>query len=241
MLRLKSAVIVSTLCAAQLGCSKKVPECNALVKQLNESSATMQTATGAVVTNPKQAKESLDKLVVATRAETEKLAKVELTVPELQGFSKNYQVLLNDMTTAARAIGKASGDLEVTQAALTKSQTGWMSAQSKLGAACVKARRECTALGDKLMKVPSVTGIKPDEDAKKLDEYAKGIGSVEVKNPDLKAAVDELKKHVGEFAGSLRKSGTSLQDVEKATKAMTDAGAKEPALVKSINDFCQAG
>jgi hypothetical protein len=241
MLRLKSAVIVSMLCAAPLGCSKKVPECNALVKQLNESSATMQTATGAVVTNPKQAKESLDKLVAATKAETDKLAKVELTVPELQGFSKNYQVLLNEMTTAAQAIGKASGELEGTQTALTKSQTDWMSAQSKLGVACVKARRECNALGDKLMKVPSVSGIKPDEDAKKLDEYAKGVGSVAVKNAELKAAVEELKKHVGEFAGALRKSGTSIQDVEKATKAMTDAGAKEPALVKSINDFCQAG
>jgi len=145
------------------------------------------------------------------------------------------------MAAAAQAIGKASVDLESTQTALSKSQTGWMSAQSKLGVACVKARRECNALGDKLMKVPSVSGIKPDDDANKLDEYAKGIGSVVVKNPDLKAAVDELRKHVGEFAGALRNSGTSLKDVEKATKAMTDASAKEPALVKSINDFCQAG
>jgi hypothetical protein len=239
LLRPQCAVIAVTLCAATFGCSKKVPECNALVKQLNESSVTMQAATGGLAA--KQGKESLDKLAATTKAETEKLAKVELTVPELQGFSKNYQALLNDTVAAAQAVGKADGDIESLQEAVTKTSAGWMSASTKLSVACIKSRRECALLGDKITKQPSISGVKPEEDAKKLDEYAKGIASVDVKNPDVKAAVEEIKKSVGEFSAALRKSAIALQDREKAAKSMTEAGNKEPALIKSINDFCQGG
>jgi DNA repair exonuclease SbcCD ATPase subunit len=241
MLRPTSVVTAIILCVGTFGCSKKVPECNALIKQLNESSTTMQTATTALMADQKHAKESLDKLASTTKAETEKLAKVELTIPELQGFSKNYQQLLNDTAAAAQAMGKASGDVEGLQEAVTKASTGWMSASTKLSVACIKARKECAALGDKLTKQPSISGIKPDDDAKKLDEYAKNIGSVDAKNPDVKSAVDEIKKTAGDLAAALRKSGEAVQGVEKATKSMTEAGNKEPALIKSINDFCQAG
>jgi chromosome segregation ATPase len=241
MLRLKCAVIVVTACAGTIACSKKVPECNALIKQLNESATAMETATNALTASQKQTKEALDKVASATKAETEKIAKVELTVPELQGFSKNYQTLLTDTATAAQAIAKAAGELEGVQEAVTKSQSSWMAASAKLGVACVKARKECAAVGDKLTRQPSISGIKPEEDAKKLDEYAKGVASVELRNPDVKAAVDEIKKSVGEFAAALRKSGSVQQDSEKSLKTMTEINAKEPALIKSINDFCQAG
>jgi hypothetical protein len=43
-----------------------------------------------------------------------------------------------------------------------------MSASTKLSVACIKARREVHSLGDKVTKQPSVSGIKPEEDAKKL-------------------------------------------------------------------------
>jgi chromosome segregation ATPase len=241
MFRLKSALIACTLCAASLGCSKKVPECNALVKQLNESSTAMQSATTGLMTNPKQAKEALEKLAVAQKAETDKLAKVELSVSELQGFSKKYQTLLGEMVTSAQAIGKASGEVEGIQEAVTKSQAGWTSAANKLGTACIKARKECARHGDKLTQPPLISGIKPAEDAKKLDEYAKGLASLDVKSADVKAAVDDIKKHVADLSSALSKNAVTQEALEKATKAMTEAGGKEPALVKSINDFCQAG
>ena len=108
------------------------------------------------------------------------------------------------------------------------------------GAACGKAKRECSAL-DKAAKPPNVSGIRPADDARKLDDYAKSIASVDLKSPDMKSAVDAMVKSVSEFADALRKAGVVQQDVEKASKSVTDAGGKEPALVKSINDFCQAG
>jgi chromosome segregation ATPase len=235
-----SAVIAFVVCTGPLSCSKKVPECNALVKQLNDSSTALQGATTTLTSSPKQSKDAFEKLAATTRTETEKLAKLELTIPELQGFSKNYQKLLSDIATATQALAKANGDSENVQQAVAKSQTSWVSAMSQLGAACAKAKRECTAL-DKAAKPPNVSGIRPIDDAKKLDDYAKSIASVDLKSPDMKTAVGAMTKSVTEFADALRKAGTVQRDVEKASKSVTDAGGKEPALVKSINDFCQAG
>jgi len=240
MLRPISAVIAVILCIGSLACSKKVPECNALVKQLNDSSTAIQSATNMLASNPKQTKDAFDKFATTTKTETDKLVKVELTIAELQGFSKNYQTILNEISTAAQAVARANGDAESVQQAVEKSQTSWTSAMTQLGAACTKAKKECAAL-DKAAKPPSVSGIRPADDAKKLDEYAKSIASVDLTSPDMKAAVESMKKSVGEFADALRKAGAVQQDVEKATKSMTEAGNKEPALVKSINDFCQAG
>jgi hypothetical protein len=147
--------------------------------------------------------------------------------------------MLNESVTAAQAIAKAHDDVDSVQQALSKSQTNWMSATTELGAACVKARKDCAAL-EKAAKPPNVSGVHHADDAQKLDEYAKNIASVDVKSPDLKAAIEGIKKSVGEFADALRKAATVEEDVEKAKKTMTEAGNKEPALVKSINDFCQA-
>jgi chromosome segregation ATPase len=240
MLRPNSAVIALILCSGSLGCSKKVPECNALVKQLNDSSTALQSVTGPLTATPKQSKDALDKLAATTKTETEKLAKVELTLPELQGFSKNYQAFLKEMATSTQALAKANGDAESVQQAVTKGQTSMVSATSQLGVACAKAKRECATL-DKTARPPSLSGARPADDAKKLDEYAKSVAAVELRNPDVKAAVEMMKKSAGEFADALRRASALQQELEKATKSMSEAGGKEPAIVKSINDFCQAG
>jgi hypothetical protein len=236
----KSIVIAATFCFVSAGCSKKIPECNALIKQLNDTSTVMEKETGAL-SGSKQTKEALDKVAAVTKSETEKIAKVELTVPELQGFSKKYQALLNETVTATQAIGKAVGELDGVQDGVTKAQSAFNAATSQLNAACIKARRECATVGDKLNAMPSITGVKPDEDAKKLEEYAQNLGSVDLKNPDVKTAVEEIKKTVADFATALKRSGALQQDSEKAMKTMSEINAKEPALIKSINDFCQAG
>jgi hypothetical protein len=240
MLRLKSTAVAVTLCIGSFGCNKKIPECNALIKQLNDTSAVMEKETAAM-SGGKQTKDALDKVATVTKTETDKIAKVELSVAELQGFSKNYQVLLNDTVTATQTIGKVAGELEAVQDATTKAQAAFTAATTKLNVACVKARKECAAVGDKLTNAPAITGIKPDDDAKKLEEYKKGIGSVELKNADVKAAVEDIKKAVGDFVAALKRSGAAQQDSEKAMKTMTEINAKEPVLIKSINDFCQAG
>ncbi|HVR18128.1 MAG TPA: hypothetical protein VMS65_00485 [Polyangiaceae bacterium] len=240
MLRVKSPVIVTLLCFGTFGCNKKIPECNALIQQLNDTSTVMEKETSALG-GSKQSKETLEKVATITKSETEKIAKVELTVPELQGFSKSYQTLLNDTVAATRAIGKAAGEADGVQEAVTKAQGGFVAASTKLNVACVKARKECAAVGDKLTRAPSINGMKPHEDAKKLEEYVASIASVEVKNADVKAAVDDIKKTVGDFAAALKKSGDVQEETEKAMKTMTEINAKEPALIKSINDFCQAG
>ena len=232
--------VAAMLGALGAGCSKKVPECNALIKQLNETSTVMQQQTGSLGTDSKSIKENLDKLASTTKTETEKLAKVELTLPELQGFSKSYQSLLGEIMKASSSLAEATGNSMSIEESVTKNRSEWLKASSDLRVACIKARKECQKLGDKVSNPPLVTGLNPEMDAKKLDEYKQSIASVEVKNADVKAAVETIKTNIDTFASTMRKYAEVKQATEAARKGMADAAGKEPALVKNINDFCQA-
>ena len=223
--------------AASYGCSRKVPECNALIGQINGSASAMETATREF-SSSKQTKESSDKFARANQAELDKLGKVELTLPELKSFSKSYQGLLGSVATAARGIGASNGEREELLATAAKSQAALLSAGAKASRACEKARKECAAFGDKLSGPPVLSG-KADEDAKKLDAYARGLASVAVNDPDVKAATGELEKAVREFAALLEKSSSVQKQYEQALKALSDINANEPLLIRSINEFCQ--
>lgn len=235
----RSTWLTFFICLPALGCSKKIDECNALIKQLNESSAAVQAQTTGLMTSPQEAEETLTKLASTTKAETDKIAAVELSVEQLAGFSKEYQTMLNEMVSSATAMGKAAGEMKNVQDSVSKDRQAWMSASSKIRVACVKARKECEKLGETLTKPPMVTGLRPDEDAKKLDEYAKAIGGVEVKDETVKEAVGELNKSLASFATTLRQVDEASKAVEKATAEMKATADKEPALIKNINDFCQ--
>jgi DNA repair exonuclease SbcCD ATPase subunit len=239
MLRTRSVFVLATLFAAALGCSKKVPECNTLIGQINGSASAMEAATREF-SSSKQTKEASEKFAKANQAELDKLGKVELTLPELESFSKSYQGLLGSVATAAIAIGKSNGEREELGAAGAKNQAALVAAGTKLTRACEKARKECAALGDKLTGPPSFTG-KADEDAKKLESYAKGLASVAANDADVKAATRDLEKAVLELAGVLKKSSSAQKQYEEALKALSDINANEPLLIRSINEFCHAG
>lgn len=241
MVRPSSALGAVLFAALAVGCGKKVSECNALVKQLNESSTAMEAANRKILEDPKQSKQTLEAYASTTKAEADKIAKVELSVPELVAFAKTYQGILGDTIIAANAIAKTTGDAEGIEAEVTKARDAFMGASQKLGEACVKGARECKKLGDTVMKMPTLTGEKPAEDAQKLEDYAKGIAPSGIAHADVKAAVEAIKKTSGDFASSIRKFGTAKDEDEKARKALMEAGAKETPLVKSINDFCQGG
>ncbi len=235
----KRPLLFAALIAATSGCSKKVPECNALVGQINASASAMETATGEF-SSSKQIKEASEKFARASQAELDKLGKVELTLPELKGFSNSYQGLLRSVGTAAVAIGKSNAEREALDATAAKSQAALVVAGTKLSKACEKARKECAALGGKLTAPPTFTG-KAEEDAKKLDDYAKGLSSVASTDADVQAATRELEKAVLEFSGVLKKSSNARKQYEQALKALSDINANEPLLTRSINEFCQGG
>jgi hypothetical protein len=233
---MQRAFVLATLLAATFACSKKVPECNALIEQINGSASAMEAATRDF-SSSKQTKEASQKFAKANQAELDKLGKVELTLPELKSFSKSYQGLLGSVATAAMAIGKSNGEREELKAAAGKSQGALVAAGKKLRQACEKARKECAALGGTLTEPPALAG-NADEDAKKLDDYAKGLASVAAKDADVNAAARDLGKVVLEFAGMLKSSSGAQKRYEEALKALSDINANEPLLIRSINEFC---
>lgn len=233
-----TSVAVVTL-VATTGCSKKIDECNALIQRLNEASTAVQAQTTGLITNPKEAEQTLTQLASTTKEQTDKIAGVQLTIPELTQFSKEYQAMLSEMVDSATAMGKAAGELKNIEESVAKDRQAWMSASSSIRIACIKARKECEKLGETLTKPPMVSGIRPEEDAQKLDEYAKAIAAVEVQDEAVKKAVSDVNASLKSFATTLRTVDSASKAVEKAEGAMKATADKEPPLIKNINDFCQ--
>ena len=238
MPRSKSGWMLAVCFAGTLSCSKKVPECNSLIEQINSSASAMEAATREFSTS-KQTKETSEKFARANQAELEKLGKIGLTLPELQGFSKSYQGLLGSVATAAVAIGRSHGELDELRQTVAKSQGDWLVANTKLTTACAKTPKDCKTLGERLAVPPRLVG-KPDDDARTLEAYAKGLASSDVKNPEVKAAAHELEKAALDFVARLKKSASAQNNYEQALKALSDINAKEPALIQNINEFCQS-
>lgn len=241
MRRVRKLLFSFLVCSLSSSCGKRVSECDALVGQLNETSAAMQAASRSVAKDPEQAAETLAKLASVTRLETEKIARMELTVPELLGFSNGYQKLLRDTADAAAVLAKAAADFRNLEAAAVNHRAVWRSASEELELACEKARRDCLALDRGLTSPPLVTGVEPEAEAEKLEAYANRLASADVKSARVENALESVRKGVTDLAALLRKLAVAKSDHAKATKNLRDAGVKEPALVKSINDFCQAG
>jgi septal ring factor EnvC (AmiA/AmiB activator) len=238
--RAASFVALSLVMLAAPGCSKKIDECNALIKQMNEASTAVQSKTGAMNDDPKQAEQALTQLASTTKEQTDKIAAVTLTVTELSGYSKEYQTLLTDMATSASAMGKAAGEMQGIKDAQTKDQQAWLTATGALRAACAKTPKECEKLGEALSSPPNVTGTNPEAEAKALDEYAKSLSAIEVGDEEVKKAVGDMNASLATFAGTLRKVDAATKAVEKATADMKSTADKEQPLIDKINGFCQA-
>jgi septal ring factor EnvC (AmiA/AmiB activator) len=237
--RAASFVALSLIAVAATGCNKKIDECNALIKQMNEASTAVQAQTTSL-SNPKEAEQALTQLASTTKEQTDKIAAVTLTVPELAGFSKEYQTMLGEMVASASAMGKAAGEMTGIQEAEGKDRQAWATSTGALRAACAKAAKDCQKLGDTLNAAPNVTGQNPEQDAKALEDYAKSISAIEVDDQDLKKAVGDVNASLTSFAGTLRKVDAATKAVEKATQDMKATADKEPPLIDKINGFCQA-
>ena len=91
-----------------LGCSqhKKVTECNALVATVNTGIDKVQKAAGggtdagSVSAELRAVAELMDEIGAAA-------AKVELTLPDLQGYAREYQSIVKEVGAAAREVADA--------------------------------------------------------------------------------------------------------------------------------------
>jgi hypothetical protein len=91
------------------GCGqKKVTECNNLIKVINTGVQSLEKGTKAAedpsgVVELKAMADAMDK--VAADA-----AKVELTIPELQKYSQDYQTMAKEVATVAREMATAADE-----------------------------------------------------------------------------------------------------------------------------------
>jgi hypothetical protein len=109
-MRMGLGFVAATLAFAALGCGKKTAECNAIIEVINKGT----TANNA---NKMDDAAGLKKAGETYQGVASSLAKVELTVPELQKISTSMQKSCNDLGAATHKL-VGSEDKEAMDAAV---------------------------------------------------------------------------------------------------------------------------
>ncbi len=104
---------------AFLGCDKKIPECESIVKVISPSSEKLKKAAAAPTETPEQMTTQLLEIAKVSTETATDLAKLKLTVPELQKFSTDYQAMAKDMADASTEVANLQKKFESADAAET--------------------------------------------------------------------------------------------------------------------------
>jgi hypothetical protein len=91
------------------GCAerKKVAECNALISVINNAVDKIQRGTREVPPDGGLAGKDLHTMAESMDQIADQAAKVQISVPELQQFAKDYQSMAREVAAAARDLGNA--------------------------------------------------------------------------------------------------------------------------------------
>lgn len=222
---------------AATGCENKIGQCNALVEQINGSHSVIEEGTDFVM-HPEKIQQGLKTFNEHIAAETSKIEKVELSDEKLKGYSKQYVEMMREVGAVISEMATATGKLTELQAKVEGGTKSWMDSVTKLKVDCIKQRKQCDELSKSLQKTPLVTGMRPDEDAKKLKEFKDGIAQVTLEEGELKTTRDELVKALDDFSKALEELAGVMSTVEASAKKISEVTSKESPIVDGINGYC---
>lgn len=238
---MKSTLVHALAFVAFVGgaaCSKKGAECEALVRVVNPAMEKMSHATAKKADKPAALAAQAKEIAAIAGGTASSLAKVALTVPELQAFSRDYQAMTREVAAAATETADAVGAAEVAQAAAEKADKESDEASTRLLKGCAQTKDAsdhdvCVKVSELVKKLPDDLSVAPDLAAPALE-----LEREPFRDPELQAAVKAL-------AGALRTTARSIAGARsvaakaKAAQAKFDAAAKqEDPLVDGVNRFC---
>jgi hypothetical protein len=148
--------------------------------------------------------------------------------------------MMREVAAVISEMAGATGKLTELQAKVEGGSKSWMESVTKLKVDCIKDQKQCEALSAALQKTPLVTGVRPAEDSKKLQEFKDGIAQVTLEAGDLKTTRDQVVKALDDFAKALEEIAGVMATVEASAKKISEASAKESPIVDGINGYCSA-
>lgn len=225
--------------AAAAGCSKKGPECESVIKIINPAAEKMKAANSGKAEKAEEHIKAMTETAKASEGAAADLAKLQLSLPELQKLSTEYQAMAKSVAGAARDMASALKSTEDASKQSEKANKDLEAAATKHGAACggvkdAKDQDACRRFQDAMGKLPS-DGTKTAE----VEKVAVELEKIEWKGDDVKASSKGV-------VAAIRANNKVVIDVkaaqtkaEGAQKRIEDAESKESKVIDGINKLCQ--
>jgi hypothetical protein len=234
-------------------CSKKGPECQSLIGSLNDL-GTRLTETQKVTSNsdakPEQVAAALRPFALTAKATGEKLARGDLTVPEIRKIAASAAAasiaLASNSTSMADAADQMKG-LDAAGKAVEDQKKIVDSAEAAIKKICDASATQCIELAKVLVTFP----VPPEKSdslqattawTTKLDAWTTELAKVEVKDSALKGQVVSFEKGWRTFAVAMKtlvgisETAKQYDDFAKAFNAQIDVANKA---IGEANHFCK--
>jgi hypothetical protein len=221
-------------------CSKKAPECDSITKTINPVANKLEKAGAALdkTDAPAVLMKAMNDMAQLCNGAAADLAKLPLTVPELQKFSTDYQGLMKDAAGAARTAADLAKSYADADKASTKNTKDIEASAERLTKACANPKavadaKSCEAFGDLMAKFPADT-----EKTAESEKIAGELSRITWKGDETRASamgVVAAIRATNKLVADLKVTEAKSKEAEKAFDAVDK---KEQALIKEINSFC---
>jgi uncharacterized phage infection (PIP) family protein YhgE len=233
---MKRALFVLAVLALA-GCSKKAPECEAMIKVINPAAEKVKAASGKGE-RPEDHVKAMNDIASASDGAASGLAKVELTVPELQKISTEYQAMAKGIASAARELGDAVKSADAAGKQMEKTAKDFEAAIGKHAQACEEAKdpvdqEGCKRFADGVGKLPAdpTKTAEVEKVAAELDQVAWKGDAIKAAAKGVVTAMRANNKVMGDLAAAQSKA-------EKAEKSFGTSAENEGKIVERLNKVC---
>jgi hypothetical protein len=235
-----------------VSCSKKGPECKALITSMNDLGAKLavtQQATNAADVQPAQVAAALKPFAIASKGVADSLTANAPTVPELKKIASE---------AAAAALALSTNSAQMTEYAeqmkgLDAASKAVDDAKKVVDGAEAEIKKFCEANGAKcgeLAKVLNAFPPPPDKSEAaqataawivKLNAWAANLAKVEIQDPGLKQQVQTFDKGWKDFGAAMTKLVAIMElakKYEELTKAFNGQIDQANKAIAEANAFC---
>jgi len=252
--RFGASIILLAMSTLSLGCSKKGPECKALIGSMNELGAKLsetQKVTGNNDSKPEQITAALRPFAVAAKAAGDKLAADEFTVPDLKKTATDASaaaLALAANSTSMADLAEQLNGLDAAGKAIDEQKKIVDSAEAEIKKICEADSSRCTEVGKVLVKFPPPPAKAEDpkvvaEWSAKLNAWATELAKVEIKDAALKGHVSNYDKGWTKFAGAMTTLVNATEVAKKYDEATKLFNAQIDAANKAVaetNNLCKS-
>lgn len=229
------------LLVGSAGCSKKVPECNAIVGVVNPAADALKKTGEKSAAKPAEVAAQLRAMAKTATDAAGKLDKLEITTEELKKHRGDFKQLYEKLAAGCTATADAMDAADKAEAAAEKASKDIHGSTEKWSAFCADAKHAaeapaCKSMADAMQKLPNDPTHKAEAD-KAVGEMAK----VEVKDEGGKALAKAM---VAAFQASQKALADATAAEDKAKKAQASLEPlekQESDLVGGMNKFCTGG